>query len=139
MSTKLLQIQLGIQHFLVDAVCLACVLGLAEEKLTGSRTDYIYLLFLIAIYNTLAFCTQWMTGWFCDEIRKDKYVHVFYTVCLIAGALLCIREQFYYGIVLLGIGNSFFHVVGGRFVILHSHCSTLLFVYLIHLTAFHKI
>lgn len=122
MREKILQLQLGIQHFLVDAVCLACVLGLAGVKLTGtSREDYIYLFFLIAMYNSLAFCTQWLTGLCCDIVSKDKTVHAVYAFCLVLGTILCIIENYYAGIFFLGLGNSLFHVVGGRYVINHSH------------------
>lgn len=121
MQRKILQVLFCFQHFLVDAICLACVLGIASRILNGSsHRDYLYLLFLIAMYNTLAFCTQWITGWFCDTIQQDKIIHIFYVICLFTGVIFCIYGNLYTGIIFLGLGNSFFHTVGGRYVILNS-------------------
>lgn len=96
-------------HFLVDALCGATVLGPASFKQPEM------LLAIVAIYNMLAFCTQFMTGVFCDEIGKDRLMFYLSAMFLIAGALLF---MFPWGsAVSLGIGNSLFHVAAGREVI----------------------
>lgn len=115
-----IQLSLGIQHFLVDAICAASLLGTVRAYCGDSHAGMFMLVVLIGIYNVLAFCTQWFTGWCCDHFKNDRLMHLISAFALAAGTLLC---RFFpgTGVVLVGLGNSLFHVAGGRFVILHSN------------------
>ena len=119
MKSSILQYLLNFQHFLVDAICLACIMGTVSSQFDMEQEQQVIALtMLIALYNTLAFCTQWTTGLCCDILQNDKPVHVVYTVLILFGAVAC-RSTPVAGIILIGIGNSLFHVVGGRHIIRH--------------------
>ena len=119
MQLQPLHYLLNLQHFLVDAICLACIMGTVKSQfdITQER-QAIVLALLIVLYNTLAFCTQWTTGLCCDILQNDRAVHPVYTLFLLAGADICHWSPIV-GIILIGIGNSLFHVVGGRTIIRH--------------------
>ena len=116
MKNHTIKTLLCFQHFLVDAVCLACVLGVIQEKL-GRVSPYFLL--LIALYNTMAFCTQWLTGLCCDLTGNKSYTHIIYAVFLTAGSVMCSFIPVL-GVFLIGIGNSIFHVAGGKYILEHS-------------------
>ena len=91
-------------HFCVDALCLCCL-----YLTTSNVRDYL-------IYNVLAFLTQPFTGMFVDKIRS-KYNVLFSAVAMLAVATCTAVLMPDYKIivaVLLGVGNSLFHVWGGR-------------------------
>ena len=103
-------------HFCVDGLCLCC-LYLAT---TGIQD----LLRYFVVYNVLAFLTQPFTGVLADRAKQRHWIllssiillitAVIETVCMIAFCpaapvfLLMVLS------VLLGIGNSLFHVWGGK-------------------------
>ena len=91
-------------HFCVDALCLCCL-----YLITGDGVDYL-------VYNVLAFLTQPFTGIVVDRIR-NKYKVLFSAVVLFfmaaAGAVL-MSDFMTVVAVVLGVGNSLFHVWGGR-------------------------
>lgn len=108
---------LNIQHFLVDAICLACIMDTVTSQFDiRQENQAIALTLLIVLYNTLAFCTQWTTGLCCDILQNDRSVHPVYTILLLAGTAVCLWSPVT-GIILIGTGNSIFHVVGGRTII----------------------
>ena len=91
-------------HFCVDALCLCCL-----YLTTGNVRDYL-------IYNVLAFLTQPFTGLIVDKIRS-KYNVLFSAVAMLAVAACTAVLMPDYKIivaVLLGVGNSLFHIWGGR-------------------------
>ena len=91
-------------HFCVDALCLCCL-----YLTTGNVRDYL-------IYNVLAFLTQPFTGMIVDKIRS-KYNVLFSAVAMLAVAACTAVLMPDYKIivaVLLGVGNSLFHIWGGR-------------------------
>ncbi|MBO4545551.1 MAG: hypothetical protein J5773_07205, partial [Verrucomicrobia bacterium] len=104
---------LAILHALVDAVCASSLLGAIADSVS-----YETLLCLVVVYNSLAFCTQWLTGLLLDKTGRDRFWLFVSLVLLAGGALLPLPV--YAVTVLLGIGNSFFHVSAGRYVILDS-------------------
>ena len=104
---------LAILHALVDAVCASSVLGAIADGVS-----YETLLCLVVVYNSLAFCTQWLTGLLLDKTGRDRFWLFVSLALLVCGALLPLPV--YAAVVLLGIGNSFFHVSAGRYVILDS-------------------
>ncbi|MBR4372644.1 MAG: hypothetical protein IKS92_16470, partial [Victivallales bacterium] len=82
----ILQYHLNFQHFLVDAICLACIMGSVRNQFDiAQENQAIALTLLIALYNTLAFCTQWTTGLCCDIFQNDRFFHPVYTILLLTG------------------------------------------------------
>ena len=91
-------------HFCVDALCLCCL-----YLVTGDVRDYL-------IYNVLAFLTQPLTGIIVDKIN-GKYNVLFAAAGLFLGATAMAALMPDYKMVvavMLGAGNSLFHVWGGR-------------------------
>lgn len=114
-------------HFAVDYVCLLTVLdpwGDKKEILGGVQN---YALFVIT-YNFLAFGLQMIFGAFCDEHRKFP-AGAFGCVLVFAGAIsqtnvYDITPEFapwlWASVILVGVGNAFFHVGGGIDSLVHS-------------------
>lgn len=91
-------------HFCVDALCLCCL-----YLITGDGVDYL-------VYNVLAFLTQPFTGIVVDRIR-NKYKVLFSAVvlfCMAAAGAVLTPDFMTVVAVMLGVGNSLFHVWGGR-------------------------
>ena len=94
----------SLMHFCVDALCLCCL-----YLTTGNAHDYL-------VYNVLAFLTQPLTGIIVDKIN-GKYNVLFSAVILflMATSMAVLTPDYKTVIaVLLGAGNSLFHVWGGR-------------------------
>ena len=94
----------SLMHFCVDALCLCCL-----YLTTGNVHDYL-------VYNVLAFLTQPFTGVIVDKIN-GKYTVLFSAVLifLMATSMAVLTPDYKTVIaVLLGAGNSLFHVWGGR-------------------------
>ena len=98
-------------HFLVDGICAAAMAAYAvKEPLLASIVYYF------GLYNAIAFGTQWLTGWLFD--KKENWIrYAFLFVLLTLGlgtqSALGIQTQ----TLLLGIGNSVFHVAAGSLVL----------------------
>ena len=107
---------LCIQHFLVDAICLACIFGLIKPCFESAPAGFIC---AVALYNALAFCTQWLTGLCCDMTENNRYSHLIYSLLLLIGCAVSARVPLL-GIFLIGTGNSIFHAAGGKYVIEHA-------------------
>ena len=109
-------------HFLVDGLCVCCLYMMIPFFHSAQIMAYIF------VYNVLAFMSQPLTGIMVDMLeRKDKMfcvsvVGLFLAVCMVA--LLPYTEgkmlQFVGFVVsiLLGIGNSIFHVWGGKRIVM---------------------
>ncbi|MBR4908898.1 MAG: hypothetical protein IKZ43_07810 [Acidaminococcaceae bacterium] len=98
-------------HFLVDGICAAAMAAYAVQE---PALDPI--VFYFALYNGIAFGTQWLTGWLLDKkVNWIRYAFLFVLVMLGAGtqSALGIKAQ----TLLLGIGNSVFHVAAGSLVL----------------------
>ena len=105
-------------HFLVDGLCV-CMLFLMAPRQYGAMD--VTAMFLT--YNVLAFMTQPFTGWWVDRLRKRHTALVvaagFLTLAVLLQAAVV---PFSYSspllafasAVLLGMGNSLFHVWGGK-------------------------
>ncbi len=90
-------------HFLVDAACIALVLGGIDVK--GDLLHYIVL------YNVLAFGMQLPFGWISDRLKIPVLSAILGILSLSAGLFL-----FRFAIlatILAGLGNALFHVGGG--------------------------
>ena len=120
MKSQRIQLLLCVQHFLVDALCVSCLYREIASFPQGTPESYGALVLPFILYNSLAFCTQWLTGFWCDLLKGNKYIHLGYALLLTAGALLFMQIPSA-GIICLGLGNSIFHAAGGKYVIEKSH------------------
>ena len=96
----------AITHFLVDALCLATLFS-------GRIPDGAFAL-AVMLYNTLAFSTQCVVGLGVDRIRSGCNVAALEAAsvaCVVAGFALA--APWWLSVVLIGCGNSVFHVTGG--------------------------
>ncbi len=97
-------------HLLVDGLCAATVFG----RLGGSAD----LPALILLYNTLAFSTQCLVGLAADRLKHDRSTAAVSMLCIVLGYALPVPGWLRVG--LIGLGNSVFHVSGGRMTLLES-------------------
>lgn len=105
------------QHFAVDGICISCLYLMSLLADTG------WIMTMFVIYNVLAFMTQPLTGHVADTLRNRHWL-LLSSVVLLAFATLSVAVlsvadvsvpwAFYAVSVLLGIGNSLFHVWGGK-------------------------
>ena len=101
---------LSAMHFLVDGVCAAALF-----RFCGGSELFALLLLL---YNTLAFTTQCLVGLLTDKLRMHRIP------CAAAGAAVALGWLLPLSavprVILLGLGNSLFHVEGGTETLLSS-------------------
>ena len=98
-------------HFLVDGICAAAMATYAVTE-----PSLAPIVFYFGLYNAIAFGTQWLTGWLLDKKENwIRYAFLFVLVTLTLGtqSALGIKAQ----TVLLGLGNSMFHVAAGSLVL----------------------
>lgn len=108
-----------LMHFLVDGLCLCCT------YLLTSPFNLPHLAAIFITYNLLAFLSQPLTGWMADSIRHKHWM-LLGAVMLLAVAVLVTplvmssggESTMFAVAALLGIGNSLFHVWGGKQVVL---------------------
>ena len=106
-----------LMHFLVDGLCICCLYLLMAPE------DTMQVVRVFIIYNLLAFLTQPLTGHWTDCIR-DRHWLLLVAALLLTAAVLAAALVINLGLsaqgalwgvaVLLGMGNSFFHVWGGK-------------------------
>ena len=100
----------AVAHLLVDGLCAATVFGaLAAEE---------HLPLMILVYNTLAFSTQCLVGLAADWLKSDRIAAAVGMLCIVLGYALPAPGWARVG--LIGLGNSVFHVAGGRMTLLQS-------------------
>ena len=104
----------AISHFLVDAACVGALFSFGTEALALSSA--------VVVYNTLAFSTQCLVGLLMDRaLRRDRprsdYLMLCGTVQAAAMFVVAAAALYPFGLmikaVLIGLGNSVFHVAGG--------------------------
>ena len=115
-------------HFLVDGLCVCCLYLMVCPFDASQFVGYFIL------YNVLAFLTQPLTGYMVDRVEHKHWV-VLASVLLLTLAVLCVLVHNYWSLfsppfreglgagflsVLLGLGNSLFHVWGGQQVAVHT-------------------
>lgn len=103
-------------HLLVDGLCLCCL------YLTASAYGTTQLLNVFLLYNVMAFLSQPLTGMLADKLTHRHWLLLWSVVLLSLG--VCVSTVFtLWGVspvafltiaVLLGAGNSLFHVWGGK-------------------------
>ena len=110
-------------HFLVDALCVCCLYMLLEPL------PLVPVVSVIVTYNVLAFLTQPLTGLLADSVRRPHLLLLVSILLLAFAVLLSVivvmtragEMPFFYAVAsLLGLGNSFFHVWGGKQVALKT-------------------
>ena len=93
----------AIAHLLVDGVCLAALFGAGVQD--------SQLVAAVMLYNTLAFTTQCLVGLWTDHTGLSRKAEPFAMILVAAGYFL--PANLLIRVVLIGLGNSFFHVCGG--------------------------
>ena len=104
-------------HFLVDGLCICC-LYLTTDNCADMVMTYV-------TYNVLAFLTQPLTGWGADRIRQKHWMLLGSVLLLTLGVFIasirtmCEVSNMVQALLLsmtvcLGLGNSLFHVWGGK-------------------------
>ena len=106
------------QHFLVDGLCLCCLYLMAGDS---SMPGFIGVFLL---YNVMAFLTQPLTGMLADSLLRSHWLLLGTAVVLLSagvavGATLTATTStsltgLLTAALLLGAGNSLFHVWGGK-------------------------
>ena len=110
----------SLMHLMVDGLCICCLYLL--PIFGGQDIVGVFL-----TYNVLAFVSQPLSGWCVDRIRRRHRVLLLAVVLLamaVVTAMLATRSDTYGLIlltaVLLGLGNSLFHVWGGKQTVVTS-------------------
>lgn len=121
------------QHFLVDGLCISCMFLLADAYSEYCRADGDRVgLRAILTYNVLAFMSQPLTGMLADRMIHRHWLLIWSSL-LLTLAVACaslLSSQMTMGIgsewplmlvaVLLGAGNSLFHVWGGKLAVMKT-------------------
>ncbi len=100
-------IVLSLLHLVVDFLCAYIVVTKLYNRVDNNQ---VYTVFII--YNLLAFVTQPLVGLLIDKAKNEKVFLNGSLVLLIIGCL--VFRSFWISVILLGLGNSFFHVAGGK-------------------------
>ena len=95
-------------HLLVDAVCAAVIVSSSTPELPA----------VFFLYNTFAFSTQCVVGLLTDRLGHCKTLAP--AACLWVALCGVLPLQPVFGAVLIGLGNSLFHVSAGSEVLVHS-------------------
>lgn len=101
-----------ILHFVVDGICATIVFS----SLYTETYHQSFLVFML--YNSFAFLLQPLVGLLIDRLHKPKLFLVCSVLFLSLG-WVC-KESTIFAAICLGIGNSFFHICGGKEVTLHT-------------------
>ena len=102
----------SVQHFLVDGLCICCMYLLA-----GAYSDSLG---AILTYNVLAFMSQPLTGLIADRMVHRHWLllssALLLTIAVAMASLMPVADEWplLSVAVLLGMGNSLFHVWGGK-------------------------
>ena len=102
-------------HFLVDGLCLCCL------YLISFPFDSPRMLGAFVTYNVLAFLSQPLTGLWADCMRQKHWMLPAAVLSLALAVLVASiwsSPATYFVSVLLGVGNSLFHVWGGKQIVL---------------------
>ncbi len=107
---RLAEVLNALAHFLVDAVCIAALFG---AKLGGTDVAKE-----IIIYNTLAFSTQCVVGLLTDRVKRCAELETAAMLLVAAGFFAPV--PLVWKVVMIGTGNSVFHVCGGTLCLQRS-------------------
>ena len=106
----------SVLHLLVDGLCVCCL------YLIASSFSAMHLVGIFLTYNILAFLTQPMTGLWADSMKRRHWMLLasvlLLTVAVLATSIVVSFRLSTVGMmvvpILLGMGNSLFHVWGGK-------------------------
>ena len=101
---------LSFLHFFVDGICAYTIFN--RLYVTES---YTVIILVFVIYNTLAFMTQPFFGMIIDAVGKEKLWLNASLILLLLGAIIPLYT--WISLFLIGIANSMFHVVGGKYTV----------------------
>ena len=91
-------------HFLVDALCVTTLLSAGAEGAALTAA--------VVVYNCLAFGTQCLAGLLLDRVRHET---AWNSAAMVLTALgFAMPLPFFARVVMVGAGNSLFHVAGGE-------------------------
>lgn len=100
----------AVMHLLVDGVCAATLFRYCGAD--GALAE------LMLLYNTLAFTTQCLVGLITDRARAYRWITAASALCAALGFLLPLPPLL--RVILIGLGNSVFHVSGGTETLLRA-------------------
>ncbi|UKK59327.1 hypothetical protein L6470_13340 [Prevotella communis] len=109
----------SVLHLLVDGLCVCCL------YLIASSFSAMHLVGIFLTYNILAFLTQPLTGLWADCMKRRHWMLLasvlLLTVAVLATSIVVSFRLSTVGMmvvpILLGMGNSLFHVWGGKQVV----------------------
>ena len=91
----------ALAHFCVDGLCASVLFG----RLPDSAMS------LVIVYNTLAFTTQCFIGLIAGKWKEQRWAECVSILSVIMGWYLPVAPLI--RVILVGLGNSLFHVTGG--------------------------
>ena len=113
----------SVLHLLVDGLCVCCLYLMASsDDWYSPSSSALHLVGIFLTYNILAFLTQPLTGLWADRMERRHWL-LLASVLLLTMAVLATSIVISYGLtamgvmvvaILLGVGNSLFHVWGGK-------------------------
>lgn len=113
----------SVLHLLVDGLCVCCLYLMASsDDWYSPSSSALHLVGIFLTYNILAFLTQPLTGLWADRMERRHWM-LLASVLLLTTAVLATSIVISYGLmskgvmvvaILLGMGNSQFHVWGGK-------------------------
>lgn len=106
----------SVMHLLVDGIC-ACCMYIMVSSFSGT-----HILGMFLLYNVLAFLSQPFTGLWADSMERKHWMllasALLFTLAVLATLVIMNVGQCPVGMLvvaaLLGVGNSLFHVWGGK-------------------------
>ena len=113
---------LSLLHLFVDGICACGVMLMSCWTLSDIEASGI-----IVLYDVLAFGTQPLTGSWMDTGGTSGHRLKLSMALLSGGSMVClspVSQDFLTamaGVILFGMGNSIFHVYGGKYVAVVSH------------------
>lgn len=93
-------------HFAVDFACFYVLFSTVSAGIENIQQ----LAFWFLTYNIIAFGLQFVVGFICDN-RRDFPAGLIGIIITVVG--LTFAQQFYIALILVALGNAFFHVGGG--------------------------
>lgn len=117
MSRKISLVIYTLLHLLIDGICAYTIVNNLYIK------NYNSAIIIFFLYNILAFCTQPILGMIVDKFKKKEIIYE--SLCAISIIFVLIGSSivgnWLVSTMLLGLGNSLFHIVGGKETSNRSH------------------
>lgn len=104
---------LSLMHLLVDGLCAYTIFN--RLYITDK---YIEVIIVFVVYNSLAFMLQPLVGFVIDKVKKEKLFLNISVIMLIVGSLIPLYK--WITLLLIGMSNAIFHVVGGKYTVYAS-------------------